>query len=199
MRKGDGHIVEEQLPTQTPSAESPASDTRREIYEWLQCIVIALVACVLIFVFVARIIDVKGVSMMQTLQDGDKVIITRLAGDYEYGDIVVLRAEGLRSEPIIKRVIATEGQTVDIDFAAGIVYVDGVALQEDYVNELTYTREDFSEPVTVPEGCIFVMGDNRNNSTDSRSDMVGCVDKRSVLGKAVFRLLPFRSIGSLVF
>lgn len=100
-------------------------------------------------------------------------------------------------EPIIKRVIATEGQTVDIDFDAGIVYVDGVALDEPYTNDYTYDREDFDEPVTVPENCIFVMGDNRNRSTDSRTEALGCVDTRYLLGKALFRITPFSKFGGI--
>lgn len=171
-----------------------------EIYEWLQCLVIALVACVLLFVFCARVIDVIGESMVPTLEDGDKIVITRLTGDYEQGDIVVLRKEEFRKEPIVKRVIAVAGQTIDIDFIAGIVYVDGVALDEPYVNELTFKHEDFDiyeQPVTVPEGCVFVMGDNRNNSTDSRTASIGFVDTRLILGKVIFRILPLSRIGAI--
>ncbi len=169
----------------------------RETYEWIQCLVLALMACVLIFVFVARVIDVVGYSMYPTLDNGDKIVITRWAGDYEQGDIVVLRKDTLREEPIVKRVIAVAGQTVDIDFTLGIVYVDGEALEEDYVNELTYTQEDFEGPITVPEGCVFVMGDNRNNSTDSRDDRVGCVDTRYIMGKVIFRIMPLSKMGAI--
>jgi signal peptidase I len=180
--------------------ETPASvsnfNMHQEIYEWMQCIVIALIACVLVFVFVARVIDVVGNSMLPTLKDGDKIVITRLAGDYKQGDIVVLRKNTFREDPIVKRVIAVAGQTVDIDFDKGIVYVDGEALQEDYINEPTYKRIDFDGPVTVPEGCVFVMGDNRNDSTDSRDDRIGCVDTRYILGKVVFRILPLSRIGA---
>ena len=92
---------------------------------------------------------------------------------------------------MVKRVIATEGQTVDIDFAEGVVYVDGVALDEPYTSEPTNDREDFVGPVTVPEGYIFVMGDNRNASTDSRSNLVGMIRKEYVMGKSLFRIVPF--------
>lgn len=180
-----------------PDQEQQAISPYRETFEWIQCIVMALVAIVLLFVFVARVINVVGSSMYSTLVDGDKVIITRFAGDYEQGDIVVLRKETLREEPIVKRIIAVEGQTVDIDFTLGIVYVDGVALDEPYVNELTYTQEDFEGPITVPEGCVFVMGDNRNNSTDSRDDRVGCVDTRYIMGKVIFRILPLNKMGAI--
>lgn len=182
---------------ETAPEEAEAVSPYRESYEWIQCLVLALIACVLLFVFVARVIDVVGYSMVPTLDDGDKIIITRWAGDYEQGDIVVLRKETLREEPIVKRVIAVEGQTVDIDFTLGIVYVDGVALDEPYVNELTYTQEGFEGPITVPEGCVFVMGDNRNNSTDSRDARVGCVDTRYIMGKVVFRIMPLSKMGAI--
>ncbi len=191
---------EKKVPASVPpdgEVEAAASSAHKEIYEWIQCVVFALVCCVLIFVFVARVIDVVGVSMIPTLEDGDKIIITRLAGSYDQGDIVVLRKDTFRDEPIVKRIIAVEGQTIDIDFDQGIVYVDGEALDEPYINELTYRPEDFEGPVTVPEGCVFVMGDNRNNSSDSRNALIGCVDTRYIMGKVVFRILPLRKIGAI--
>lgn len=177
-----------------------AVNVHQETYEWIQCVVIALICCVLIFVFVARVIDVVGNSMVPTLEWYDKVIITRLAGDYERGDIVVLQKDSFREEPIVKRIIAVEGQTIDIDFENGIVYVDGEPLDEPYVNELTYEPEDFESyerPLVIPEGCVFVMGDNRNNSTDSRRETIGCVDTRNILGKVIFRILPLNKIGAI--
>ena len=187
--------------TLTPGENKPAkkgeTSARKEVYDWLQCVVVALIACVLVFMFVARVIDVVGTSMVPTLQDGDKIIITRLVGEYKQGDIVVLQKDSFRDEPIVKRIIATEGQTIDIDFTTGTVYVDDVPLQEDYVNELTFRQEDFTGPVTVPEGCVFVMGDNRNNSTDSRDARIGCVDTRNIMGKVIFRILPLSSIGAI--
>lgn len=188
---------------EVPEADCPQNEgeksvnIHKETYEWIQCVVVALICCVLIFVFIARVIDVVGYSMVPTLEDGDKIIITRLAGNYERGDIVVLRKEAFREEPIVKRIIAVEGQTIDIDFINGIVYVDGEALDEPYVNELTYEPEDFTGPVEVPEGCVFVMGDNRNNSTDSRRETIGCVDTRYIMGKVIFRILPLDKIGAI--
>jgi len=192
--------MNEENMTSAPRREKEAVNTNKEIYEWIQCIVIALICCVLIFVFAARVIDVVGRSMVPTLEDGDKIIITRLVREYKAGDIVVLRKDTFREEPIVKRIIAVEGQTIDIDFDNGIVYVDGVALDEPYVNELTYDREDFEtyeRPLEIPEGCVFVMGDNRNNSTDSRRATIGCVDTRYIMGKVVFRILPFSKIGAI--
>ena len=192
--------MDEKLSAQVPSEEEKTVNVHKEIYEWIQCIVIALICCVLIFVFVARVIDVVGHSMVPTLIDGDKIVITRFAGAYERGDIIVLRKDTFREEPIVKRVIAVAGDTVDIDFAQGIVYVNGEALDEPYVNELTYEPEDFmtyERPLEIPEGCVFVMGDNRNNSTDSRRETIGCVDSRYILGKVIFRILPLSSVGAI--
>jgi signal peptidase I len=163
---------------------------RNEAYDWIQSIVSALLICVLIFVFIARIISVEGPSMNPTLNDGDKLLVSGLFYTPKQGDIVILRKESFKEEPIVKRVIAVTGQTIDIDFEKGIVYVDGKALEEDYTAEPTWRTLDFEGPVTVPEGCIFVMGDNRNNSTDSRSDRIGFVDLRYVLGRAYLLLLP---------
>ena len=108
----------------------------------------------------------------------------------------MLRKDTFQKEPIIKRVIATEGQTIDIDFNAGIVYVDGKALDEPYVNSPTNNQLDFTGKVTVPENCVFVMGDNRNDSTDSRSSLIGCVDKRYIMGKVLLRILPLNKFGT---
>ena len=106
---------------------------------------------------------------------------------------MVLRKDSFLEEPIVKRVIAVGGQTVNIDFKTGGVYVDGKLLEEDYVNELTYLEEGTEFPLTVPEGSVFVMGDNRNNSSDSRDSRLGTVDTRYVIGKAVFLIFPGES------
>ena len=164
----------------------------RELYEWVQALVGSVLVVVLVFTFVIRLIGVDGHSMVPTLQDGDRLLVlnSMLYDDYKYGDIVVLRKETFLEEPIVKRVIATEGQTVDIDFDEGVVYVDGRALEEDYINERTYLEEGTEFPLTVPEGSIFVMGDNRNRSSDSRDSRLGTVDTRYVIGKAVFLAFP---------
>ncbi len=168
-----------------------------EALDWLQCIVSALIAAILIFTFAARTITVVGSSMVPTLENGNLLIVSRLFYHPKRGDIVVLRKDSFMLDPIVKRVIATEGQTVDIDFGAGIVYVDGEALDEPYVNEPTYESESFTEPVTVPEGHVFVMGDNRNRSTDSRDERIGCVDERYLIGRALFRLAPLNQFGKI--
>ncbi len=164
----------------------------KELYEWVQALVCSVLAVVVLFTFIIRLIGVEGHSMVPTLQDGDRLLVlnSMLYDDYQYGDIVVLRKASFLDEPIVKRVIATAGQTVDIDFKTGSVYVDGVLLKEDYINELTFTEEGTSFPLTVPEGCVFVMGDNRNHSSDSRDSRLGTVDIRYVIGKAVLLAFP---------
>lgn len=167
-------------------------DSGKDLYEWVQALVCSVLAVVLLFTFVIRLIGVEGHSMVPTLQDGDRLLVlnSMLYDDYRYGDIVVLRKDSFLEEPIVKRVIATAGQMVDIDFQTGSVYVDGKLLKEDYINELTFLEEGTEFPLTVPEGCVFVMGDNRNHSSDSRDSRLGTVDSRYVIGKAVLLAFP---------
>ena len=183
---------EEKKEEMTEEASGQRETPGRALYEWTQALVGSVLTVVLVFTFLIRLIGVDGHSMVPTLQNGDRLLVlsSLLDSDYEYGDIVVLREESFLEEPIVKRVIATEGQTVDIDFEAGVVYVDGEALDEPYINEPTYMEEGTEFPLTVPEGCIFVMGDNRNHSSDSRDSRLGTVDTRCVLGKAVFLAFP---------
>ena len=164
----------------------------RDLYEWVQALVCSVLAVVVVFTFVIRLIGVDGHSMVPTLQDGDRLLVlnSMLYHDYQAGDIVVLPKSSFLDEPIVKRVIATEGQVVDIDFVTGSVYVDGILLKEDYINELTFTEEGMEFPLIVPEGSIFVMGDNRNHSNDSRDSRLGTVDTRYVIGKAVLLAFP---------
>lgn len=176
----------------TPKAPGSA---RVEVYDWIQCIIAALIFCVLLFVFAARMVNVVGGSMYPTLENRDKVVISNLFYTPKQGDIVVLRKEAFMEEPIVKRIIATENQTVSIDFDAGVVYVDGEALDEPYINEPTHDRETFDGPITVPEGCVFVMGDNRNASTDSRYSVLGCVDTRYIMGRVYFTVFPLKNFG----
>lgn len=172
---------------------------KREVFEWLETIAFSLVAVVLIFTFVFRIVGVDGDSMMNTLQDKDRLIITHLFYQPKQGDIVIITQPNSVNKPLVKRIVALGGQTVDIDTDRGLVYVEGKVIDEPYILEpTTYMPASAVEfPYTVPEGKVFVMGDNRNNSLDSRSTGVGPIDERYILGKAIFRIFPFDSIGGL--
>ena len=169
---------------------------RADIYEWIQSLMTALVICMAVFIFVVRIIDVSGSSMVPTLHDGDKMLVSNLLYKPKAGDIVVFKTDNYDPErALVKRVIATEGQEISIDFDRGVVYIDGLPVEEDYIAELTKTKLDFIGPQTVPEGCIFVMGDNRNASTDSRKKEIGMVDNRMLLGRAYYVLFPVNDMG----
>ena len=152
-----------------------------------------LILFMLVYILCFRVVVVVGGSMFDTLVDGDYLVLISnvFYTDPQYGDIIVANKDSFRNgECIVKRVIATEGQVVDIDFETGTVKVDGVILQEDYLSSETKLYEGVSFPLTVSEGCLFVMGDNRMDSKDSRSPEIGLIDKREVLGKAVFLLFP---------
>lgn len=170
--------------------------SRRNIYDWIQCLSSALIVCVLLFIFFFRVIDVVGTSMYPTLTNQDKMLVSDVFYTPKVGDIVVFKKDSYDPDKaLVKRVIATEGQEINIDFDKGIVYVDGVAIEEDYINELTTTKLDFIGPQTVPTGCVFVMGDNRNMSTDSRKTEIGMVDNRLIIGKVYCVLFPLSSFG----
>lgn len=169
-----------------------------ELYKVLADIISCLIFVVVLFVFGFRLVTVVGESMYPTLHEGDNVtLMSNFIYTPQVGDIVVLKSEAYDKGPLVKRVIADEGQTVNINFQTGQVWVDGVLLQENYINELTHRNDGTKFPVTVPEGCIFVMGDNRNHSSDSRDPSIGCVDKRYVLGKALSIVTPFSRFGGI--
>ena len=171
----------------------------RWLYEWVQALVTVVLCAVVVFAFAARLVLVSGPSMRETLQDQDCLVVLNplLCGSFDAGDVVIIQRETFRDgEPIVKRIIATEGQTVDIDFDAGVVYVDGAALEEDYIRQPTHLEEGLDFPCTVPAGCVFVMGDNRNDSDDSRDPDLGPVDTREILGQAVFLLYPGMTAGT---
>ena len=152
-----------------------------------------LIAIVLLFLLVFRVIVVSGDSMMQTLIDGDYLLLLSnvFYREPQQGDIIVASKDSFdNGDAIIKRVIATEGQIVDIDFENGIVYVDGLPIDEPYINNLTTRAEGVLFPLIVEEGCIFVLGDNRAVSKDSRHPEIGLIDKREVLGKALVLMVP---------
>lgn len=179
---------------------------KKELVEWLGVVASALIIVVILFGFVFRVAIISGDSMKNTLKNGDVVVITNFNYTPKQGDIVVVSRnaentpESMRDEngPIIKRVIATEFQTVNIDFATGTVYVNDKPLDEPYISTPTVNQYDVEFPITVPKGCIFVLGDNRSVSLDSRSSRIGdggMIDTRYVLGHAVYRIFPFDKTG----
>ncbi len=227
---------------------SGSDSLKLDLYFWLQALVMALIALILVFTFLGRVVGVDGDSMVPTLHDGDMIllqsagytprqndviVLTKPFGpfrgpivkrviavggqtveiDYAAGtvlvdglpprqnDVIVLtKPFGPFRGPIVKRVIAVGGQTVEIDYAAGTVLVDGLPLEEPYLNEVMCAPSDPHETIssaTVPEGCLFVMGDNRNHSSDSRDERLGVVDARYVLGRATAVLLPLSHAGAI--
>lgn len=207
---GEGFSVDTSVENEMPeNANTPAkSDMAKELFDWLDVLVTAVIAVVIVFSLLFRIATIKGPSMQNTLYSGERVIITNFAYEPKQGDIVVVsrnientaQSAEESNVPIIKRVIAVGGQMVNIDFETGTVYVDGKALKEDYISTPTYDKYEVDFPVYVPEGCIFVLGDNRGNSLDSRSTRIGdngLIDTRYVLGHAIYRIFPFNRIGSL--
>ena len=166
---------------------------QKSVMLYLHDLTILLAVILITFTVLFRIVVVSGSSMYNTLLDGDWLMIlsSNVVGKPEYGDIIVASKDSFNNgEPIIKRVIATEGQTVDIDFEQGIVYVDGVALEEDYIYSPTTDDEGMDFPLVVEEGCVFAMGDNRGRSSDSRNPAIGLIDRREILGKAFFLVFP---------
>lgn len=186
----------------TPAAAEKKTPRRaaRTVLEWTEELVIAVVLIAVIFTFIFRIITVTGTSMVPNYNDGDRVLVAGTAAGIGQGDVVVI--VNVLDEPIIKRVIATEGQTVDFDYDTKSVLVDGKRVDETQFGlqngstDQPYTSFELLEfPQTVPEGCVFVLGDNRSVSEDSRYKIVGMIDKRDILGKAVFYIFPFQKIG----
>lgn len=175
------------------SEQGKTQKAANQIVSYLHDLVFLIAGVMLVFSFLFRVVVVSGPSMNNTLIDGDWLLLLGnvLYGEPQKGDIIVASKQSYdNGTPIIKRVIATEGQTVDIDFRAGIVYVDGQALSEPYTLTPTNIDEGVEFPLVVEDGCIFVMGDNRNLSKDSRSLEIGLVDCREVLGKALFIFFP---------
>ena len=166
---------------------------QKSLLLYLHDLIHLLAVVMIVFMLLFRIVIVSGSSMYSTLWNGDWLLVTGsvLYQEPKAGDIIVASKDSFNDgEPIIKRVIATEGQTVDIDFEAGVVYVDGKALEEDYTYTPTNVQEGIVFPVTIADGCIFAMGDNRNGSKDSRHPDIGMIDTREILGRAVFLMFP---------
>jgi len=184
---------EEIVDAEAPATHKSKNNIKKTVLTYLHDLVYLLAVVLLVFLVFLRVVVVSGPSMNGTLKNGDYLLLLNgmFFRDYKQGDIIVASKDSFRDgEPIVKRVIATEGQTVNIDFEEGIVYVDGVALDEPYVSTPTNLYEGTTFPLVVEKGHIFVLGDNRNNSKDSRSPEIGLIDCREVLGKAIFLVFP---------
>jgi len=184
-------------PTPQPQQERRRPDLKAELFDWCESLTGALVVIVLLFAFFVRLTGVSGPSMKETLHAGDYLIVSDLFYTPKVGDIVIITKESFSEDSFVKRVIATGGQTVDIDFDSGEVWVDGVLLDEPYINTPTNRNYDVIFPVTVPEGHLFVMGDNRNESTDSRFSLIGMIDERQVVGRVLLRIWPLSAFGKV--
>lgn len=166
------------------------SDSIAGVYEWVHSLVFAVAIVVILLTFFVRLVDVSGTSMKQTLQNNDKVVVSNFFYQPKQGDIVVISHGAEYAEPIIKRVIATEGQSLSIDFDTEKIIVDGVELKENYIQGHTH-KEDGEIPKVIPKGKVFVLGDNRGVSMDSRSKAIGLIDVTDIIGKAEVVVFPF--------
>lgn len=203
---------EETVQTQEVKKAEKENSFISDIMEIVESVLISVFAVLLIFTFVARPVTVDGDSMNPTLINEDKLIMWTFMYTPDNGDIVIVNNERSNTidengnviestealdKRLIKRVVATGGQTLEIKPETGEVIVDGEVLKEDYINAILTSGGVFEYPLTIPEGYIFVMGDNRNHSTDSRSGYVGLINEEDVIGEAIFRFYPFESFSSL--
>ncbi len=177
-----------------PQRQSAAD---KNIVEWVEAVVWAAAVLLVLFTFAVRIVHVDGDSMLPTLTDGERLLISSVPYTPRRGDIVVTDRYTGYGRVLVKRVIGCPGDTIDIDFDAGVVYRNGEPLEEPYTAAPTWLAEGTAFPLTVPEGCVFLMGDNRNDSLDSRSPEIGCIDARDVLGKVLLRLTPLQKLGAV--
>lgn len=189
--------IPEAVATENVSAKKKDTTTFLDI---LESFVLSAVAVVLLFTLVFRITIVDGPSMQDTLRHGDALLVSNLFYTPKCGDVVIVhQPTESYPDPIVKRVIAVGGQTIDIDFNTWTVTVDGVVIEEDYIKLTTDQRvtSDFTFPMEIPEGYVFVMGDNRNHSADSRSSKIGLIDERMIVGHVLLRFKPLSAFGTV--
>ncbi len=185
-------------PAEIYNSETEATKKQKNFFEWCSSVMASFVVIFVIFCFLFRVVQVSGESMLRTLQHKDWLLVSSI-GQVEVGDIVVATPPTYEGGPVIKRVIAMEGDEVYIDFERGEVLVNGVVLNEPYINTPTNVSYDVEFPVVVPEDSVFLMGDNRNGSLDSRSTQIGFVDEKYVLGRVILRVFPMKNIDYINF
>lgn len=184
-------VQEYWVPLRTEPEPIPQRHPLRLFYELTASFATALLLVFLMFAFICRPIQVDGSSMLPTLRDGDWLLVSAFAAKLERGRVTVIAESGSLHKPLVKRVIALPGDVVDIDFTNGVVRVNGQVLAESYIAEPTLRTGDLQFPLTVEPGTCFVLGDNRNHSTDSRFSSVGLVDQRNVIGQLLLKITLF--------
>ncbi len=181
-------------PAEIYNSETKADKKSMSVFDWISSIVVSFVVIFVIFCFLFRIVQVSGGSMTNTLHNGDWLLVNNSEDDIQFGDIIVASPDTYERGPVIKRVIGVEGDEIYIDFEKGLVYRNGKILDEPYTKTLTTKSYDVQFPVKVPKDHVFVLGDNRNGSLDSRSTKIGLVHEKYVLGRVLTRLFPFEKI-----
>lgn len=169
----------------------------KKLFEMLENICFSVLFITVVMTFFFRVIVVEGNSMNRTLSNGDRVIITNFCYTPQRGDIVVTDKNNYFKTPLIKRVIAIEGDTIKIDYSTGDVYINGEILSEDYIKEKIAISDKETLEITIPDGYVFLMGDNRNQSSDSRESVIGVINEKNIMGKAIFRIMPLEKIGTV--
>ncbi len=189
--------VNEVVSNEVKAFKNPSTPFSEFCFECLESIIQVLVVLLIIITPFFRVMNVSGDSMLNTLHDHDKLFVWRWNYTPADGDVVTITRGQYFDEPIVKRVIATQGQTLSINFNDGSVTVDGVKLNETYIKEPMWLEEDGVIPAVVPMGYCFVMGDNRNHSSDSRSKEIGLIKNEDVIGKVLYIIFPFQRIGKV--